>query len=414
MSDDTHAPDGSSQFELAVQTMRLIEVSDLPNDVVRQSRVGMRCSLHRRFARTVAVRVSTAVIIVLSLIGLMTLTTQTSSSHAFAQVAGQVNTTKTLRAVVVDPREGGTLLVLGTRARFEGGETVTISDSATHQEVMLDRKNRLAYRIPHRGDSRAIDFYGIFRALAAATSTPIEDHVDGGGRRLFGLRGRTELKISPETTWKVDAKVWSDPATKLPVRLELRSADADGREFVTLIDQIEFDVALDDKLFDMTIPPDLEVVGLTADQLKPGPSEEEAAKLTIVPGDGIGAVKFGMSREQIVAILGEPEFTLHKVYLCYPSKGLQLVLVGREPDKLGMIIANPSDAASLTRNDFRGRTDKGIRMGSSKQEVRDAYGEPDAPLPRDEGMHADVFRYEKLGMMFGFTDSKVQQIVLSR
>ena len=110
--------------------------------------------------------------------------------------------------------------------------------------------------------------------------------------------------------------MWSDPATKLPVRLELRSADGDGREFVTLIDQIEFDVALDDKLFDMTIPPDLKVVGLSADPLNPVPAEEEAAKLTIVPCEGLGAVKFGMSRERIVAILGEPAFTLHKVYLC--------------------------------------------------------------------------------------------------
>ena len=52
---------------------------------------------------------------------------------------------------------------------------------------------------------------------------------------------------------------------------------------------------LEDALFDMTIPRDLTVAGLSADQLKPGLGEEEAAKLTIVPRDGIGAVKFGMS-----------------------------------------------------------------------------------------------------------------------
>ncbi|MBX3438975.1 MAG: hypothetical protein KF861_15900 [Planctomycetaceae bacterium] len=370
--------------------------------------------MRRRTGQTAALRVATAAIVVLALIGVIAMLTQTGSSHAFAQVAGRVNATRTLRAVVVDPREGGTLLVSGTRTRFEGVHTVIISDSAILQEVMLDGKVQLAYRIPHRGVSRAFDFYGVFRALAAAASSPIEDQVDKGGRRLFGLRGHAELKIGPETTWKVDAKVWSDPATKLPVRLEIRSADADGREFVTLIDEIEFDVALNDALFDMTIPPGFTVVGLSADQLKSGSSEEEVSKLTIVPGDGIGPVKFGMSREQIVALLGDPEFTLHESYLCYPSKGLQLVLAGREPDMLGMIIVNPSDAASLTRNDFHGRTDKGIRMGSSKQEVRDAYGEPDAPLPSDRGSRADVFRYEKLGVMFVFLDSKVQQIILNR
>ena len=123
-----------------------------------------------------------------------------------------------------------------------------------------------------------------------------------------------------------------------------------------------------------------------------------------------------MSREQIVAILGEPEFTMYDSYLCYPSKGLQLVLVGREPDKLGMIIANPADAASLTRNEFPGQTDKGIRIGSSEKQVRDTYGEPDAPLPSDKDVpkQLKIARYKNLGIQFEFTDDKLAQIIAVR
>jgi len=120
-----------------------------------------------------------------------------------------------------------------------------------------------------------------------------------------------------------------------------------------------------------------------------------------------------MSRQQIVAILGEPEFTLHEVYLNYASKGLQLVLVGREPNKLGMIIANPYDAASLTRHEFPGQTDKGIQIGSSEQEVTDAYGQPDPRRPNIPA-HLHYAAYENLGLSIGFLDGKVSQITASR
>ncbi len=120
-----------------------------------------------------------------------------------------------------------------------------------------------------------------------------------------------------------------------------------------------------------------------------------------------------MSLDQIVAILGEPDFDLFGEYFNYSSLGLQLVLTGREPDKLGMIIANPSDAASRTRNDFPGQTDKGIRIGSTRREVLEAYGQPDPSLPEDNATNP-LFRYNKLGLMFSFWEHKVLQIFAGR
>jgi hypothetical protein len=93
--------------------------------------------------------------------------------------------------------------------------------------------------------------------------------------------------------------------------------------------------------------------------------------------------------------------------------GLQLVLGGREPDNLGMIIANPYDAASLTRNEFPGQTDTGIRIGSTKQDVVDVYGEPDPRLPSDKPSSFPA-RYNKLALMFSFVDGKVAQIIAGR
>ena len=276
--------------------------------------------------------------------------------------------------------------------------------------MVLDTKSKSGYYMPRqRMTSALLDFYGMFRELGAAASTPIKEYVDKAGRRFPGFSGKTALKIGGPI-WKVEAKVWSDPKTKLPVRLEIQTTEGGG--WALLINQIEFDVPLDDAIFAMTIPEEYTIVGLSPDQLKPPPSKQEAAKLTIVPTVGIGEVKFGMSREQIVAVLGEPESTIGEMYLGYPSKGLQLVLVGREPDKLGMIIANPMGALSLTRNEFPGQTDKGIGMGSTFQEVRDAYGEPDPPLPGERIV--DCARYDQPEIMFVFVDGKVVQIIAGR
>ena len=161
------------------------------------------------------------------------------------------------------------------------------------------------------------------------------------------------------------------------------------------------------------------VAGITPDQLKAALSLEEADRLIIKPGVGVGEVKFGLTKDQIVDILGEPEFTLHKIYLNYPSMGLQLVLNGPGPEgneTLGLIIANPWDVASLTRRDFPGGTSEGIRIGSSVQQVHDAYGKPDPAHPSDkappDGLH--IARYGKQALLFGFLDGKVAQIVISR
>jgi hypothetical protein len=296
---------------------------------------------------------------------------------------------------------------------MEKNGDILIADSATGNEIMLNVKGKLAYRIP-QPTGRALDFYGLFRDLAAAGSTPIDEYIDKAGRRYPGFAGKSAVKIGEKETWKIDVKVWSDPKTKLPVRAQIRPAEL-GEQASILIEQIEFDPPLDEAIFDMTIPEGYTVMGVSRDQLKPPPNEQEASKLTIVPGVGIGEVKFGMSREQIVAILGEPEFTLHEEYLGYPSKGLQLSLGGREADKLGWIVANPGDAASLVQHDFRGQTDKGIRIGSSSRAVADAYGKPDPPLPSDKDHpQLHVARYETLGLMFSFVDDKVAQIFASR
>jgi hypothetical protein len=397
-----------AQLNRAIEAMRSIEVDAIPKEVIEGTRGALasghlaeqvssrlRPRLNSKQAWSVALLAAT----ILVAVGVFS---QMNATSAFAEVARQVKSTKTLRAVVVDPREGGTLFVSGTRRRFEGGGAVVIADSKSDSELMLDTESKLAYRTPVRG--MALDFYGLFQEMASAATKPTKEYVDKDGKRFSGLAGKAKLETGGGI-WAVEVKVWSDATTNLPVRLEIRSSETN--EAPLIVEQLEFGLALDDELFDMKLPKGYELVGLAANKLGPPPTDEEAAKLTIVPGVGVGKVKFGMSRDEIVAVLGEPDSTLHGAYLNYASLGLQVILVGREPDKLGMIIANPDDAGSLNRHDFRGKTAEGIGIGSSQPDLAEAYGMP--PSFRDR-----VATYEKLGISFSFTNEKISQITMER
>jgi hypothetical protein len=394
--------------------MRQIDVADVPEGTIRRTCAAMGYAAERHRLLSTLPQIAAAAIVTLAIAGIASLLWRTSTSLAFADVVRGVLASKTVRCVVVDSHNGGTLLISGARMRFEGHDMVVISDSAAGQQIMLDVKGKLAYRIPIGGKGPAVDFYGLFRSLSAARVTPIEERADKAGRRLVGFAGKARVKIGSAQSLDAEVKVWSDPATKLPVRMEVTTAGDNTHQSTAVIDEIEMDIALDDSPFRMSIPADYKLCGLTADQLKPALSAEEAAKLTLVPGAGIGQVKFEMTREQIVAILGEPEFTLYETYLEYPSKGLQLILAGGHASAgtLGMIIANPGDAASRIQNSFPGQTDKGIRIGSTKQQVLGAYGEPDA-LPPDFDKRIDTAGYNlKHGIGFFFLDGKVSQIIL--
>lgn len=415
----THEHDGergiSGRLEAAVTAMRSIDVAAKPDHLNRLSPPAIHVPVLTSLWRTRAARFAGATIAALVVVSLVLANRGGGTSSAFAQAAERVEATRTLKAIVDVDGKRGRLFVSGTRSRFEGDDMVVVADSKSGLEVMLQTSSKLAYRLPRREISQALDFYAIFRDMSKMASIPIAEHVDAAGRRYPGAKGQAVVKIARNVEWKIDAEVWSDPKNGLPVRLTFRAADAGA----VLVDQIEFGPLLDEALFDLAVPSDFVVAGTTPDQLKAALNMEEAARLIMTPSVGVGEVKFGMTKDQIVGILGEPEFTLHKVYLNYPSLGLQLVLNGRGPkgrETLGLIIANPWDAASLTRREFPGGTPEGIRIGSSVQQVHDAYGEPDPAQPSDQappdGPH--LARYGKQALMFGFLDGKVAQIVMSR
>jgi hypothetical protein len=103
-----------------------------------------------------------------------------------------------------------------------------------------------------------------------------------------------------------------------------------------------------------------------------------ASGLVVELGVGVGLVKFGMSKDQIIEHFGKPDRIEGKdVGLDYvASKGLSFLM---DPAK-GLIGIDcwskeyPFPLAEIAT--FTGRTKKGVAMGASRKEIETTYGQP--------------------------------------
>ena len=132
---------------------------------------------------------------------------------------------------------------------------------------------------------------------------------------------------------------------------------------------------------------------------------------TMVPGQGIGSVKFSMSREEIIKHFGEPdEINNEGMSLLYKSKGFTLVVYPKSG--LGIITCYTKVAAPpfSSTNDFPGSMDKGIKMGASKAQIVAAYGPPDKEIIKEK--YQTNLIYDKLGIEFILLKDRLIQIFM--
>jgi len=120
--------------------------------------------------------------------------------------------------------------------------------------------------------------------------------------------------------------------------------------------------------------------------------------MLVTPLVGIGKVRFGMSEEEVVKILGQPDKRKPRS-LIYRPLGLSVTV----HPKLGVFSFGCFTKRAIpwwdrfSTNDFRGATKDGIRMGSSEGEIVRAFGKPDER--DDQGRQVDL-TYETLGLWF--------------
>jgi outer membrane lipoprotein-sorting protein len=105
-------------------------------------------------------------------------------------------------------------------------------------------------------------------------------------------------------------------------------------------------------------------------------SEEQRRKaqaMVLRPGVGVDDVKLGTRRDEVIALLGKPHDDQYD--LQYPALGLSLNF--DKGGKLKEIYGTIPNRLDNDGNPFAGQTDRGIRIGSTRAQIEQAYGKPD-------------------------------------
>ncbi len=129
--------------------------------------------------------------------------------------------------------------------------------------------------------------------------------------------------------------------------------------------------------------------------------------MDIVPGVGVGPIKFGMTMDAVKQALGEPDRTTGKV-LEYLSLGLA-VIPSKQDVTVGAIMMGDGSGSYLMDR-FKGVTKEGIRMKSTRQEITVAYGEPESAETEDTGV--EVLQYDSGRTRYTLKDGQLVHIAL--
>ena len=303
-------------------------------------------------------------------------------------------------------------------------EFVALETDPTKQTATL----RYLYELENRQDIVAT-LRSLHRAADAfRTATKTIDGIDCPGFRIEE-RDATLL-------------VWVNPTTYLPVRAErsyakaLSPSDQDVVSVTERYDNMKFDEPLADEMFSVTPP-----VGyvVTTEGTPPVDRRELFSNpLVVTPNVGVGPLKFGASRDEILRILGKPDsesisvpsipiddktsnvggqerppgaslVVLTKFHI-FDYRGLGLTLTVEATDGLVGIQCIGQDSIGATGRTFRGATDKGIRIGASEQEIIEAYGKPDEVPTYSRGTKGNL-KYRDLHMEFVMNEKRTVRVI---
>jgi outer membrane lipoprotein-sorting protein len=287
-------------------------------------------------------------------------------------------------------------------------------------EVMVeDFERKESMRVSHRDRTALIEPLYVSDTEKAPVANSLQKLRDlpGKATRKLGERviaGRKVVDFSVLVD-REDSKLTVDAATKLPIRLEVTRANRiEGKSIREVMTDFVFDGSHDDSLFRIA-PPKGYVVTRRA---RGEPNPQDATTLIVSPETGIGPVKFGMSIDEVVRALGEPNWRKEHRFannlnpqpelaakdakkaefimteLGYDARGFRLSTSNRSG--VDAIECFDRSAMGPGVRDFQGKTREGIKLGASRADVIKAYGEPQAKLGTSS------FMYAKLGWDFSF------------
>ena len=137
-------------------------------------------------------------------------------------------------------------------------------------------------------------------------------------------------------------------------------------------------------------------------------ASENKLPILIEPNLSVGPVHAGMTVQQVISQLGEPQRKTANS-LEYARLGLAVM-----PDHDGMVqVVMCGDVTGINGpfvQAFTGRTKEGIGMKSSRDDVLKAYGEPTVSKRMIGGLES--LHYQALGMTLTLEGGKVHHIII--
>lgn len=145
---------------------------------------------------------------------------------------------------------------------------------------------------------------------------------------------------------------------------------------------------------------------------KKAADDEPRDALILEPLVGIGPVQFGMSQDQVIEHFGQPDKISpgETTKLSYvPSKGLSFAI----DSQLGLReISCWSEGMLPSRvTTFAGRTEEGIGIGATQEEIVAVYGQPDRTTTDSRGGIQNL-HYDKLSAKFSLKEGKLMSMIL--
>jgi len=138
----------------------------------------------------------------------------------------------------------------------------------------------------------------------------------------------------------------------------------------------------------------------------PGPAD-------IAPLVGVGSITFGMTKEQVIEQLGEPDkIEGGGIALFYPrSHGLSLVLEyeGGVKEIDCWSDQHPMKPPDMGITTYAGKTAEGIAIGSSRDEIIAAYGQAESTTSKGP---LETLTYDKLKASFELLQGKLVRMKL--
>jgi hypothetical protein len=341
-------------------------------------------------------------------------------SAAFAEVQKAIGSSGPVKYHLIrftgdDPPTVTTAMWLGPdRSRFElpGGDVI-VEDLRVQERMSVSHRDRTAVIEPLYAatdySSVKADFLQKLRSLPRQATRKL-------GERMVDGRKVIDFSVKMDGG---ESKVTVDASTKLPIQIEVSYPPRLGGKSIREVTvDFVFDAILDESLFRIVPPADYTVARHT----RGGPNPQDTS-LVVSPETGIGPAKFGMNRDDIVRAIGEPNWRKEHRYadnlqprpelrgkdagqakyvvteLGYDSRGFRLTVNNRTG--LHSIHCFNQTSMGPSVRGFQGKTTEGITLGASPDDVKKAYGEPEAKMGPDD------YWYAKRGWQFTFRHGKL-------